>query len=44
MGAQGEEVYWIQQRLAQLGFYTGTITGQYRGTQAAVKAYQRPIP
>jgi len=42
VGAQGEEVYWIQQRLAQLGFYTGTITGQYReGTQAAVKAYQK---
>lgn len=42
VGSEGEEVYWIQRRLAELGFYTGTVTGQYReGTQAAVKAYQK---
>lgn len=42
LGAQSAEVYWIQRRLAELGFYTGTVTGQYReGTQAAVKAYQK---
>ncbi len=41
-GMTGEDVYWLQCRLAELGYYTGTITGgYYAGTTAAVKAYQR---
>ncbi len=42
IGAEGEEVFWIQRRLAELGFYAGTITGQFReGTRDAIKAYQK---
>ena len=42
LGKEGEDVYWLQMKLKELGFYTGTVTGQYReGTQKAVKAYQR---
>lgn len=42
VGKEGEDVYWLQMKLKELGFYTGTVTGQYReGTQKAVKAYQR---
>lgn len=42
VGSEGEDVFWLQSRLKELGFYQGTITGQYReGTQAAVKAYQK---
>jgi len=41
-GTKGEDVYWVQMRLKELGFYTGTVTGEYRGgTASAVKAYQR---
>ena len=42
VGQEGNDVYWLQMKLKELGFYTGTATGQYReGTQSAVKAYQR---
>lgn len=42
VGKEGEDVFWLQMKLKELGFYTGTVTGQYReGTQKAVKAYQR---
>ena len=42
LGKEGQDVYWLQMRLQELGFYTGTVTGQYReGTQRAVSAYQR---
>ena len=42
VGKEGEDVYWLQMKLKELGFYSGTVTGQYReGTQSAVKAYQR---
>lgn len=42
IGKEGADVYWLQMKLKELGFYTGTVTGQYReGTQNAVKAYQR---
>ena len=38
-GASSNE--YISARLTELGYYTGTVTGTYRGgTQAAVKAYQ----
>ncbi len=41
-GAEGEAVYWLQCRLADLGYYKGTITGgYYGGTADAVKAFQR---
>ncbi len=38
----GEDVFWLQMRLKELGYYTGTVTGTYySGTQKAVKAYQK---
>ncbi|MBQ6960484.1 MAG: peptidoglycan-binding protein [Clostridia bacterium] len=41
-GDEGQDVYWLQMKLKELGFYTGTATGQYReGTKKAVAAYQR---
>ncbi|MBR1584658.1 MAG: peptidoglycan-binding protein [Clostridia bacterium] len=42
VGSEGEDVYWLQMKLKELGFYPGTVTGQYReGTRDAVKAYQK---
>lgn len=42
--SKGEDVYWLQMRLKELGFYTGTVTGVYRGgTVSAVKAYQKSV-
>lgn len=42
LGSRGEEVRKIQQKLKQLGYYTGSIDGIYgTGTQNAVKAFQR---
>lgn len=41
-GTESEAVYWLQSKLADLGYYNGTITGgYYQGTVDAVKAYQR---
>lgn len=41
-GSTGEDVYWLQCKLKELGYYTGTITGgYYSGTKAAVKAFQK---
>ena len=43
-GSRGEDVYWVQMRLKELGFYTGTITGSYLGgTAKAVRAYQKSV-
>ncbi len=43
-GMSGEAVYWLQSKLKDLGFYTGTITGTYlSGTQNAVKKYQESL-
>ena len=43
-GSKGEDVFWLQMRLKELGFYHGTVTGSYRGgTVNAVKAYQKSI-
>ena len=40
--SRGEDVYWLQMKLKELGYYTGTVTGgYYGGTHNAVKAYQR---
>jgi hypothetical protein len=36
-----DDVRWIQQRLAELGYYNGTVDGAYgRVTREAIKAYQ----
>lgn len=41
-GSSGEDVYWLQMKLTELGYYTGTVTGgYYSGTEKAVKAYQK---
>ena len=41
-GRQGEDVYMLQMRLKELGYYHGTITGgYYGGTIKAVEAFQR---
>ncbi len=41
-GKQGEDVYWLQAKLKDLGFYPGTVTGSYyNGTYQAVRAFQR---
>ena len=41
-GSKGEDVYWLQMKLKELGYYTGTVTGgYYSGTEAAVKAFRR---
>ena len=39
-----EAVYWLQSKLKDLGYYTGTVTGTYLGgTVNAVKAYQKAV-
>ncbi|MEG0767287.1 MAG: peptidoglycan-binding protein, partial [Clostridia bacterium] len=41
-GMEGKDVYWLQCRLAELGYYQGTITGgYYEGTRDAIRAFQR---
>ena len=41
-GDSGEDVYWLQCRLKELGYYTGKCSGTFLGaTQSAVKAYQK---
>lgn len=41
-GKEGEDVYWLQRKLQDLGYYQGTVTGSfYSGTMKAVKAYQK---
>jgi hypothetical protein len=41
-GSTGEDVYWLQMKLKELGYYTGTVTGgYYSGTADAVRAYQK---
>ena len=41
-GKSGEDVYWLQMKLKELGYYEGTVTGTYlEGTKKAVKAYQK---
>lgn len=40
--SSGEDVFWLQSKLKELGYYGGTVTGSYyKGTQNAVKAFQR---
>lgn len=41
-GSEGEEVWKLQERLQELGYYTGGVDGQFGpGTKAAVQAFQR---
>lgn len=41
-GKTGEDVFMVQMRLTELGYYHGTVTGgYYGGTIAAVEAFQR---
>ena len=41
-GKKGEDVFMVQMRLTELGYYHGTVTGgYYGGTIAAVEAFQR---
>jgi D-alanyl-D-alanine carboxypeptidase len=41
VGKTGDEVTRLQTKLKELGFYTGTVDGQYgQGTAAAVKLFQ----
>lgn len=40
-GSSGEDVYWLQRKLTELGFYTGSCTGTYLGgTADAVRRFQ----
>ena len=42
VGSEGEDVFWLQSKLKELGYFTGTVTGEYReGTRDAVAAYQK---
>ena len=35
-------MYWLQRKLADLGYYQGAVTGEYwSGTADAVKTYQK---
>ncbi|MBQ9197944.1 MAG: D-alanyl-D-alanine carboxypeptidase family protein [Clostridia bacterium] len=41
-GASGERVTQLQQRLKELGFYQGSVDGQFgSGTKSAVRAFQK---
>lgn len=41
-GSEGEDVFWLQSKLKELGYYKGTVTGAYLdGTKAAVRAFQK---
>lgn len=41
-GSQGEEVWQLQTRLQELGYYTTAVDGQFgQGTKTAVMAFQR---
>lgn len=38
----GEDVYWLQMKLKELGYYKGKCSGTYlQGTASAVKAFQK---
>lgn len=43
-GDQGEDVFFLQNKLKELGFYTGSVTGEFlEGTKKAVGDYQRSV-
>ena len=40
--SEGEQVFWVQKRLAELGYYTGKCSGKYLdGTKWAVTSFQK---
>ncbi|MDO5327572.1 MAG: peptidoglycan-binding protein [Clostridia bacterium] len=42
LGSQGDEVRTVQRKLKELGFYKGTVDGDFgAGTENAVKAFQK---
>lgn len=42
VNSSGEDVYWMQRKLTELGYYTGKCSGTFlAGTQNAVKAFQK---
>jgi peptidoglycan hydrolase-like protein with peptidoglycan-binding domain len=42
LGSQGDEVRNVQRKLRELGFYKGTVDGDFgEGTEKAVKAFQK---
>lgn len=42
IGISGEDVFWLQHKLKEMGYYSGTVTGTYLdGTKAAVRAFQK---
>ena len=42
--SSGEDVWWLQAKLKELGYYGGTVTGTYLGgTVEAVKAFQKAV-
>jgi peptidoglycan hydrolase-like protein with peptidoglycan-binding domain len=42
VNSKGEAVYWLQNRLKELGYYKGAVTGEYLdGTKKAVQQYQK---
>ncbi len=44
VGDKGEDVFFLQNKLKELGLYTGSVTGEFReGTKKAVGDYQRSI-
>ena len=41
-GSKGADVYWVQRRLSELGYYTTKCTGTFKTrTDAAVRAFQK---
>ncbi|NLM85490.1 MAG: L,D-transpeptidase family protein [Clostridiales bacterium] len=41
-GSTGEDVFWLQNKLKELGYFRGTVTGTYLdGTKQAVRAFQK---
>ena len=41
-GEQGHSVIWLQEALAQLGYYDSTVTGLFdRATREALQSFQR---
>ena len=41
-GSEGPEVFWVQTRLAELGYYTGYVGGKIlNGTVSAIKSFQK---
>ena len=42
-GSKGEDVYWLQMRLKELGFYNGTVTGASNQTIRTPKRHYNGI-